>query len=439
MIMANRLSQEYRLNQEGFESFLEGRNDPSWVVELRRQGWEKFQSQAWPSRSEEEWIRTDIRRFRLDAMRYAPGQSIKGHTPLLGDGVELSGRGQSVNSESGEFELDPQLKEKGVVFSSLDDAVAEHSELVKPLLFRAAVDPFRDRFASLHTAFWSGGVFVYVPRGVVIEKPLLFTSTLSGHSCDFGHVLVFLDEGAEATILTEQSSVGDSNAVALHCGGSEVVVGANAKLRLVHLQNWNHSTWHFAQKKAVVQRDGRLQWTISAMGAQLSKVNQQVLLAGEGAESQVNGVLFAEGKQHQSYHTLQHHAAPHTRSDFLYKAALQDSARTVWRGMIKVDENADKTDGYQRNDNLMLSEQSRADSIPGLEILTDDVRCTHGSTTGKVDPELIFYCQTRGLTRKEATRAVVSGFFQQIFDRIQIESVASALGNAINQRVREFK
>jgi Fe-S cluster assembly protein SufD len=204
------------------------------------------------------------------------------------------------------------------------------------------------------------------------------------------------------------------------------------------LQNWAHGVWHFAHQKAIVGRDASIQWTIAAIGSRLSKVNQHVELVGRGAESQVNGVLFTEGKQHISYHTLQHHAAPECRSDFLYKSALQDQSRTVWRGMIKVDPLAVKTDGYQRNDNLLLSANARADSIPGLEIQCDDVRCTHGSTSGKVDEELIFYAQSRGLTRKEATRLIVSGFFQQIFDRITIESVREALGQAILRRVREY-
>jgi Fe-S cluster assembly protein SufD len=177
---------------------------------------------------------------------------------------------------------------------------------------------------------------------------------------------------------------------------------------------------------------------MAAIGSRLSKVNQHVELVGKGAECQVDGVLFTEGKQHLSYHTLQHHVASNCRSDFLYKSALQDQSRTVWRGMIKVDPAAQKTDGYQRNDNLLLSTNARADSIPGLEIQADDVRCTHGSTTGKVDEELIFYAQSRGFTRREATRMIVTGFFQQVFDRITIESVRDALGNAIARRVREY-
>ena len=148
--------------------------------------------------------------------------------------------------------------------------------------------------------------------------------------------------------------------------------------------------------------------------------------------------MITEGRQHLSYHTLQHHEAPDCTSDLLYKTALQDQSRTVWRGMIKVDPIAQKTDGYQRNDNLILSPDARADSIPGLEIEADDVRCTHGATSGRVDEEQIFYARARGLTRREAVRMVVTGFFQHVFDRIAIESVREALGQAIGRRIREF-
>jgi Fe-S cluster assembly protein SufD len=171
----------------------------------------------------------------------------------------------------------------------------------------------------------------------------------------------------------------------------------------------------------------------------LAKVNQHVGLIGAGANAQVNGVMFSEGRQHLCYHTLQHHEAPDCQSDLLYKGALQDDSRIVWRGMIKVDPAAQKTDGYQRNDNLILNPQARADSIPGLEIEADDVRCTHGATTGRVDDEQIFYCQSRGLTRKEAVRMIVAGFFQQVTDRITIESVRTALAKAVARRVREYE
>ncbi len=211
------------------------------------------------------------------------------------------------------------------------------------------------------------------------------------------------------------------------------------RLRYVNLQNWGTGVWHFAHQKARIERDGRLQWTIGALGARLAKVNQHVAMVGAGAEVQVNGVMFTEGRQHLSYHTLQHHQAEHCKSDLLYKGALQDKSHLVWRGMIHVDRDAQKTDGYQRDDNLLLSDTARVDSIPGLEILADDVKCTHGATAGRVDDELIFYTQARGLTRREAVRMVVAGFFQQVFDRITIASVRDALGDAIRRRVREYQ
>jgi Fe-S cluster assembly protein SufD len=309
--------------------------------------------------------------------------------------------------------------------------------LVRQFLF-TLFDPDYDKFAALHAALWSGGQFVYIPRGVVLDRPLHIGSVLSPGGTDTTHTLVVLEEGAEATVLHECNST-DQDAGGLHLGAVEIIQKPGSHLRYVDLQEWGHKTYNFSHQRARIDSDSTLQWTIAAMGSMLSKVNQSVDLVGPGADSQVNGVMFTEGRQHIAYHTLQHHRAPNCHSDFLYKSAQQDKSRTVWRGMIKVDKVAQKTDGYQRNDNLVLSPSARADSIPGLEIEADDVRCTHGSTTAKVDEEQIFYARCRGFTRKEATRMIVSGFFQQIFDRITIESVRDALGAAIARQVREYE
>jgi Fe-S cluster assembly protein SufD len=343
-----------------------------------------------------------------------------------------------VNSHAQHSELHEKWAAKGVVFGSLDQLAITHPDLVRQHLFQRAMDPKYDRFAALHAAFWSGGHFLYVPRGVVVSEPLHTLSVLGDGSADLGHTLVILDEGAEATLLQETESTEESGG-GLHCGGLELLLSPDAHLRYVNLQNWGHGVWHFAHQQAIVQRDASLQWTIGAMGGRLAKVNQEVNLAGAGSDCQVNGVMFTERKQHFAYQTLQHHTSPNSQSDFLYKAALQDKSRTVWRGMIKVDPAAQKTNGYQRNDNLLLSSQARADSIPGLEIEADDVRCTHGSTSGRVDEEMIFYACCRGFTRKEAIQMIVTGFFQQVFDRITIESVREALSQAIARRVREYE
>jgi Fe-S cluster assembly protein SufD len=424
-----------------FDAFLAGRQEPIWVAELRRQAWETFEKLALPSRREEEWMRTDIRLFRLDRFALpsnsSPGELAPGAAAppaLLTHRVDLAGQATALNSRPLGSRLDDELARRGVLFGSLDALVAEHGDLLRPHLFNV-VNPNVDKFAALHAACWSGGMLLYVPRGVRIEKPLHMLSALAGGAVDLGHVLIVLEDGAEATVLAE--TAGDE-AANLHCGAIEVVVGKGAKLRYVNLQNWGAGTWHFAHQRGTVDRDGALQWTIGALGSRLAKVNQHVALVGEGADVQVNGVMFTEGKQHLSYHTLQHHRAQHCHSDLLYKGALQDHSQLVWRGMIKVDPGAQKTNAYQRDDNLMLSEQARADSIPGLEIEADDVICTHGATAGRVDDSQIFYARCRGLTRKEAVRVIVAGFFQQVFDRITIESVRDALGEAIGRRIREY-
>ncbi len=444
-------------SQEAFEAFLSSRLEPPWLTDLRRSSWKAFQDLPLPHDQpptaarrpplQEEWRRTDIRRFRFEnfplpnhARETAPTEAggTPAPQPLLTAGVDLAGQTCAVDSRPDRSRLDAGLAARGVLFGSLDELVRQQGPRIEPYLLTRAVDPLYDKFSALHAACWSGGMFLYVPKGVVIDRPLHMFSALSAGCSDFGHALIVLEEGAEATVLAETAS-SDATAAALHCGAVEILVGRGARLRYVNLQNWGSGVWHFAHQKALVGRDASLQWTIGALGGRLAKVNQHVALVGEGAHAQVNGVMFTDGTQHLSYHTLQHHEVPHCTSDLLYKGALQGESRIVWRGMIKVDRDAQKTDGYQRDDNLILSESARADSIPGLEIEADDVKCSHGATAGRVDDEQVFYAQSRGLTRQEAIRMIVAGFFQQVFDRITVENVRQALGQAIGRRVREYE
>jgi Fe-S cluster assembly protein SufD len=422
---------------ESFDSFLASRQEPRWLTERRGAAWKLFEELPMPSRVDEEWMRTDIRLFRLDRFAFPsaePTAAPELPDALLKQGVDLAGYTVASDSRLIASELDESLAKKGVRFGSLEDLARNESQLVERHLFHV-FNPAYDRFAALHAAATSGGTILYVPKGVVIDRPLHTLTTISEGGVDTSHLLVVLDEGAEATLLSETAGGGQTG---FHCGAIELIVKPGAKLRYVNLQNWSPGVWHFAHQKASIGRDAQLQWTIGALGSRLAKVNQHVALVGPNAQTQVNGVMFTEGKQHLTYNTLQHHEAPSCRSDLLYKGGLQDKSRLVWRGMIKVDVGAQKTDGYQRNDNLMLSDESRADSIPGLEIEADDVRCTHGATAGRVDEESIFYLRTRGLTRNEAIRTYVAGFFQQVFDRITIESVRDALGEAIGRRIREY-
>ncbi|NOY42397.1 MAG: Fe-S cluster assembly protein SufD [Planctomycetes bacterium] len=425
--------------QDAFDAFMSTRNEPAWLSDLRRDSWSRFTEMAMPSSRDEEWMRTDIRLFKLDKYSLA-ADAVEVSLPqaLLATGVELGGRGVSIDSRSVESQLSEKWSSRGVLFGSLDTMLVEHGDLLRPYLERHLVSPSYDKIAALNAACWSGGNLLFVPKGVRVDEPLHSLSVMSDGGTDLGKTLVVLEEGAEATLLSETAS-SEPDGGGLHCGSIELIVERGARLRYVNLQNWGSGVWHFAHQMAHVGANANLQWTIGALGSRLAKVNQHVALIGQDAEAQVNGVMFTQGKQHLCYNTYQHHQAEYCQSDLLYKAALQDQSRTVWRGMIKVDEGAQRTNAYQRNDNLMLSTTARADSIPGLEIEADDVRCTHGSTSGRVDDHQLFYAMTRGYTRKEAVRMIVSGFFQQVFDRITIESVREALGEAIGRRVRDIE
>lgn len=395
-------------------------------------------------------MRTDIRLFKLDRYSPLPEPALEGGQPasivepmddegsLLAAGVELGGSTATLDRHTLHADLDDRLAGQGVLFGSLDQLVNDHAALLEPYFNRAVVDPNQDKFSALHAACWCGGTLLFVPKGVRVEQPLHTRAIMTDGGTDLGKTMVILEEGAEATLLSETASLA-AGAGGMHCGSNEVIVESGAKLRYVNLQNWGDEVWHFAHQRAVVDRAGQLQWTIGALGSRLAKVNQHVALTGPDAHVQVNGVMFTQGRQHLTYNTHQHHQAAYCHSDLLYKAALQDRSRTVWRGMIKVDPDAQRTDAYQRNDNLMLSSNARSDSIPGLEIEADDVRCTHGSTSGRVDDQQLFYAMTRGYTRQEAVRMIVTGFFQQVFDRITIESVRNALGKAIGRRVRDIE
>lgn len=428
-------------NAEAFNDYVKQLGEPQWLVDLRQNAFEAFLEMDWPTRKEEEWMRTDIRGFSL--AKFNPPQldaQVDGASlppGLLAEGVDIGGQVTSLNGKTAVSTLSEELQAKGVIFGDFETVLAQHGDLVKKYLFQGEFDPNFDKFSALHAAFFSSGAFLYVPRNVIVEQPLHFQSLVGDNGVDLSHTLIILEEGAQATVLTESASI-DDDQPGFHCGAIEVIVGDRANLRFVNLQNWGKKVWHFAQQHGCVGRDANLLWTLGALGSRLAKVNQHVALDKPGAHCEVNGVLFTEGKQHLSYHTQQYHRAPDCTSNFLYKAALQDHSRTVWRGMIKVAPGAQKTDGYQRIDNLLLTEHCRADSIPGLEIEADDVRCTHGATTGRVDEEQIFYAMSRGYTRREAMRMIVTGFFQQVFDRITLETVRDALGHAIARRVRDY-
>jgi Fe-S cluster assembly protein SufD len=348
------------------------------------------------------------------AVSSQPPAKVKFDT-LMRDRARFAGNVAHVDGHLAHSHLDQPLADKGVLFGDLSVLVHEHRKLIEPHL---GLHADSDRFAAWHAAFWTGGTVLYVPRGVEVVEPLHSLIALAeAGAADLSQTLVILEPGASATLLEETASA-DTDIAGLHIGTVELCIGQGARLRYVQLQNWNEQTYHFAHQAGRVGRDASLQWTLGGIGSKLAHIHQHVHLDGRGAQAEVNGVTFAVNRQLLSYYTQQSHNAADTRSDLLYKEVLRDRSRVVWRGMIRVEPEAQQTDGYQRNDALLLSSTCRNDAVPGLEIEADDVRCTHAATVGRVDEDEIFYCMCRGLSKYEAMHMIVEGFFHEIYDRI---------------------
>ena len=423
-------------SSEVFEQFLATRVEPAWITDARRVAFEQYQALLQADLDPEEFKRVDLRVFNAGKFRPASGAADStAITTLLSDKTEFGGSIAHVNGQVTHSDASETIKEQGVLFGELQELLTSHRELLEPYFMKKAVKPESDRFSAWHAAFWTGGTLLYVPRNVEVALPL---HSLIAHSRDgvaeFSHTLIILEDGARATLLEETTSATEDIA-GLHVGCVELIVGKDANLRYVQLQNWNQKSWHFAHQAGVVGSNASLQWTVVGLGSKLSHIHQDINLNGRGATAEVNGVTFASNRQKISYYTQQHHKAQGTHSDLLYKEVLRDESRVIWRGMIKVDPAAQQTDGYQRSDALMLSDDARCDSIPGLEIEADDVKCTHGATTGRVDREQIFYCMSRGINRQEAMHMIVEGFFQRVYDRIPVEIVRETLSRTVQSKL----
>jgi Fe-S cluster assembly protein SufD len=321
------------------------------------------------------------------------------------------------------------------VFTDLQTAEQKYPELLERMLGKT-VNAEEGKFSALAGAFAQNGVVLYVPKGMVVEEPL--HSIWWGPGADLAHVshiLVLVDEGASVTYVHESASPDLKGANSMHAGIVEIQVLQDASMKFVELQSWGRHVWNFSHERARVERGGSLDWIFGAIGSRLTKNFSELDLAGEGAQGRMSGFYFTDGNQHLDHDTQQNHLARRTTSDLLFKGALLESSHSVWQGMIYVDPKAQKTDGYQANRNLVLSKNAHADSIPGLEILADDVRCTHGATVGKIDQEEVFYLLSRGIPRKEAERLIVEGFFDPIMQRIPFEGVRNRFQQYIHDKM----
>ncbi|NLF77324.1 MAG: Fe-S cluster assembly protein SufD [Chloroflexi bacterium] len=431
MATRRRVAREFTappLTRADVESLSERYNEPDWLREMRLQAWELYESLPMPTTQDEPWRRTDYRHIDWDSagVLLAPNGGrfedvpAENRQPLLGQ--EQGGLLAFVDDQPVHHEVHPSLAQQGVIFTDLRAAASEHPELVQKHLMTHAVKAEDGKFAALNAALWTHGVFLYVPRGRAVELPVhsIFYTTRPGAT--LGHVLVVLDEGAQIDYLHENLSLNFDDHASF-VGVTELVVGRAANLRFVNLQDWGHNVFEFSHQRARVDANGQLDWVTGQMGGKLIKAFMEIDLDGAGSWGRMSGLYFPDGQQLMDLDTQQNHNAPHTTSDLLFKGVLKDQARSVWQGMIKALPGAQKTDGFQANRNMILGRQARADSIPGLEIQADDVRCTHAAAVGQIEEELLYYLMSRGIPRHEAEKLVVDGFFVPVLDRIPFENV----------------
>jgi Fe-S cluster assembly protein SufD len=401
---------------------------------LRRQAFEDFQAMAIPSQETEEWRYTDLSGFDLDFTPFTPGggpEALNRHGVLAAVGAvgERAGLQIQRNSEAISTQLMDDLSGSGLIFGDLDVVAATHPDLVERSL-HSLVPTSRTKFLAMHGAFRTGGTFVYVPDGLEIELPLQTLTYLDADGAAvFPHTLIVVGRNAACTFIDRYVSPdldhAFSNAV------TEIVVGDGARVRYASIQDWGAGVTHLAVQRAHVGRDADIRTLALGFGADLSRAEAETILAEPGGFSEMLGVFFADGDQHFDHRTLQDHVAPNCKSDLLYKGALRDRSRAVYSGWVHVRPDAQKTNAMQTSRNIVLSEHAKADAIPNLEIEANDVRCGHAASVGPVDDEAIFYLESRGIPREDAERLIVTGFFQEVLDRVTIDEVREGAESAI--------
>jgi Fe-S cluster assembly protein SufD len=396
---------------------------------------------VWPTPSEEIWRYSRIDQLDLDRYRPfaadelgAPGdERAPGGGPWAAEAGKHAGMIVVHDGRVVHHELDPALEAKGVRACGI--ATCE-DDLVSTLIGRAS-EASEDAFTVLHDAFLAGGAFVHVPAGVVVDDPILVLHWCEGDGrASFPHTLVSLGEGAEATVLDRFGSPQTDHLVD---AVTELLVDDNAHLRYLTVQEHGSHTWHLGLLRAHVGRDATLRTSAVALGGDYARLRSEAKLSGQGAESDQLAVYFGDGTQMLDFRTLQDHDAPNTRSDLLFKGAVEDTARSVYSGLVHLRPNAKKANASQTNRNLVLSEGASAESIPNLEIEANDVRCSHASTVGPIDEEQSYYLESRGIPPEEAERLIVLGFFDDVFERLPVGALTRGLRRSVVDKLEHAR
>jgi Fe-S cluster assembly protein SufD len=419
------------------------KDEPGWLREARLHAHGAFASTPMPTTAAEDWRYTDIGRVvNLDAVPFAeeraPAAGIDalpaGLRALLDEAGEAVARLVQVDASVVHRDVPAHLEAQGVVLTSLEAAVRDHGDLVRRHLGTAVLADEDGKFAALNAAYWTGGLFLYVPRGVKVEVPVRSYRWIGETGAVFGRTLVVAEAGAEVTVVDELAGA-DLDGRALSVSAAEIFADEGAAVTWVSLQRFGRGVVHLSTDRLVAGRDARITTLYTTLGGDVCRADVRCRLRAPGSHVDMLGVYVAEGDQHFDHETLQDHIAPHASSNLLFKGALTERSRSVFRGVIRVHPKAQRTDAYQTNRNLLLSSQARADSLPNLEIQADDVRCSHAATVGQLDAEEVFYLLSRGIPKEEAVRLVVFGFFSEVLDQLPMDDVRQELLRAVQRKL----
>lgn len=453
-------------NKQAIEELSRANDEPEWMVARRYEAWHIYNETPLPAPNDELWRRTSLNDLKLDAVvpfeasetYWSPAQ-LPEEFQGLADNQNAAGVLLTHNGRTAFAQLKEEYKKRGVILCDMNTAVREYPELVREYFMTRAVTLAENRyarhvdaqgvvehhgysdtigdlkFASLHGAFWSGGTFLYVPKNVVIQEPL---NTLAFYDAPnvgiFSHTLVVLEQGAAAKLIEDFGSQANETQ-RFGTRAVELILKPNASLQYFNLQDWAHNVWDFSSQTAILERDTNLTWLAGMLGSAVTKAFLDSRIEGKGANVRMLGFFFGDAQQHFDQHTFQNHIVGHGTSDLLYKGALKDKAYSAFRGLIRINPDAQRSDAYQQNRNLLLSGHAHADSIPELEIEANDVRCTHGATVGPLEEEAVFYLMARGIPRPEAERLITEGFFDELIAKIPLEVVQERLFRVIRQKI----
>lgn len=422
------------INRESVKELTTKLSEPTWLADSRLEAWESYLQRQMPTERDEDWRRTDIAkldltRLQTETLRKADAEPVLKHFAAA-------------------TELTDELRAQGVTFCDIATAVEKHGDKIRGYVLDADSAP--DKFSLLNRALFNSGVFVHVPRGVAVGTPLLVSLELADNAVGegfgaavFPRLIVVAEDNASVDVIVSFTSAGGARVeraeTSLASALVDVHVKPGAKVNYLEVQDFAHNVFYIERLNANVDKDATFNSLSIALGGKQTKADIATFLEAPGSNSSVLGAVLGSDSSKFSYNTIQEHNAPDTTSDINFRVALKDTSSSVYQGIIRVDKVAQRTNAFQSNKNLLLGGDAKADSIPKLEILADDVKCSHGATVGPVDREQLFYLRSRGLTEIEAEQLVVLGFFRKVLEQFPVASVVDWLTEVISEKITSVR